>query len=224
MSICLPLLYFYLLLLPLFIFSFSKYSSHMFLHSLVDIVYIVSPGLAFLPQIMSGEILFSPLLSLLTVLTSLLKLSHYHYEPYSLALLYQYLFAIILHLYMIRNYKQPLRTLELKVFEPNICTRYGLLIYSVTLLAGSFTLLNFVALVHSAYLLAYFACFIELLVTSLQLFIYADGRKKPREVFALWIAGDLARLWMMAFHYNTNVIYVIVVIVQIIMNLYVFIN
>lgn len=69
--------------------------------ALFNIAYVFAPACGFLPQIYHGNIDYNPILSLLTIFSSILKLFPSQ-EKVSTVIIYQFCFAIILHFYLIR--------------------------------------------------------------------------------------------------------------------------
>lgn len=189
---------------------------------LLDIAYVVSPGIAFLPQIWRDEILFSPLLSLLTIFSALLKIAHFQVAgrdyAYSLSLLYQSLFVVALHFYLIRHYRQPLKAVEARFLPAQLCARHGLIAYAVALTAGALALINVLYIASAGPLFGGLGCVMDVLISALQLVVYEGDDTKPRALFALWILGDTMRVWLMVVHFTSPPAQVVAVLLQIAMN------
>lgn len=186
-----------------------------------DIFYIFSPIIGFIPQIYRCRIIFSPFLSVMAVISCIFKLFHYQIERYSTILLYQALTLIALHLYLINNYKLPLRHVEMKMFRPKWYLRYGLFNYSLCIFTCTIFFLHSLYMFDWGHLFGNFACLLDIFTTFLQMVIYKDSENKPQELFLLWVAGDCIKIYVMLAVYKTPIEYVAATGVQLLMNLYV---
>ncbi|KAI5168481.1 hypothetical protein PAEPH01_0169 [Pancytospora epiphaga] len=187
------------------------------------IAYILSPVLGFIPQIYTGKIIFSPMLSLLTIISCIIKFFHYYEARYSVVLLYQFLFIILLHGYLIRNYRLPLRRIELVLFRPELYSKHGLGMYCLSVATIVAVLANVFFILGFGPVFGIVASTLDLMITFIQLLIYKNAIEKPLELFACWVVGDLIKLATMIFIYKAPLIYNISIVAQILLNLHVFI-
>lgn len=197
------------------------FSPSMLPDSLLSLLFIAGPTIAFIPQICRKKILFSPLLSLATIVSNITKIFHYSVTRYSIILLYQFVLLVALHFYLIKNYHFPLRRIEMKVFVPNLCMRHGLAAYASGVIALAIATLCLMDALGLGLLFGGIACIMDLLITVLQLIIYSSAKDKPSELFVFWVLGDLIKLWMMIMYYKTPIEYNACIVGQIAMNAYV---
>lgn len=192
------------------------------LHALLfNIFFVLSPLLAFLSQILSNNILYSPLLSLLSALSCFIKIFQYRISQYDIVLLYQFVTVLLLHAYLLSNYRLPLRQIELKVFLPALYARHGLVSTALILTVGALTCLNFLYLVGMGYLFGTIATLLDVFITFLQLLIYKDSPVKPTDSFVVWLAGDSLRLYLLLLVYKSPIEYSLATVAQMAMNGYV---
>jgi hypothetical protein len=69
--------------------------------TLFDAAYVFAPIYGFIPQIYSNSINYNPILSLLTIFANILKL--FPSKNVSSVLIYQFIFCIFVHFYLIRS-------------------------------------------------------------------------------------------------------------------------
>lgn len=194
------------------------------LKPLSDILYILSPILAFLPQIYRNKILFSPLLSVLTIISAILKIFHFQCEEFSVILLYQFVVIVALHFYLISRYKQPLRHLEMKLFKPELYLKYGLVNYAFGLIAGATAFIDIMFILNLGHTFGGIACFSDVLITFFQIMIYRNLEDKPSELFLVWIVGDLIKIVSMLLWYKAPIEYILAIALQMSMNAYIAFN
>lgn len=193
----------------------------MFLETVGSVFYISSPAVAFAPQIWRGAILFSPLLSLLTIISNIVKIFHFQTEHYSIVLLYQFILLVMLHFYLIHNYRLPLQHIERRIFRPEVCLKHGLMSVSAALVAGAVTCVYIMLLFGYGFVFGRLASALDVFITFLQLIIYKNTNNKPSELFATWIVGDLVKLLMMTIIYKAPIAYNVSIVIQLLMNAYV---
>lgn len=186
--------------------------------------YVISPFFGFLPQIWRRDITYSPLLSLLSVISSVIKVFHYQIESFDLFQLYQFLLLVVLHLYLINNYKRPLGRTELRVFSAELYLKHGLMTCAVSIIAMAVATIYVFILMGSGFLLGYIASVLDIGITLLQLAIYKNNVHKPRELFAAWIVGDFIKLGIMIMAFEMPYIYIAATVLQIVINSYVLCN
>lgn len=190
----------------------------MILHSILDIIYVISPIFAFLPQIFRKKILYSPLLSLLSIVSSIIKIMHYKIHSYNIILLYQFIVILLVHIYLIKNYRNPLRNFELMFFPSSLCLKYGLFSCALTFVFGLGFMFNFFYIFNYGHFFGDLACILDVFITFLQLLIYTDAKSKITESFIVWIVGDAIKIILLVFFYKSPMEYCIATVLQILMN------
>ncbi len=189
----------------------------MLFHQLVDIFYILSPVFAFIPQICRNKIVYSPLLSILSIISSIVKIMHYRVEEYNITLLYQFIVGLVVHAYLIRHYSIPLRRFE-NIFFRGVLMKQGLFSCAVILVMGFILVCNFFYMFNYGHLFGDLACILDVLTTFLQLLIYSSSKEKPKEAFVVWLIGDVIKIAMLIFFYKSPIEYTIACGLQLAMN------
>jgi hypothetical protein len=191
---------------------------------ILDLLYILSPSVAFVPQIYRGRIIFSPLLSLVSIVSAVVKVLQYHENPYSIVLLYQSIVIIVLHFYLVANYKYPLKKLEMRIFWPSLYHRCGLVLSTAALVLGCTGFINLISIFRIGKMFGILTGLLDTLATFLQVFIYRNEKDKPLFLFFAWIVGDVVKICMMVKKYETPIEYILTICGQISLNIFVLIN
>ena len=192
--------------------------------ALFDISYILSPAFIFARQIFNQKIVYSPLLSLLTIISTIFKIIHYKIHAYDIILLYQFVILLFLHFYLIFNYTLPLRGIEDKILGPALKLGYSPRSIACIVFFASMTITNLLFVVNCAAYFGQFASLLDVFTTFLQLLQYKDDAAALRECFAAWIVGDLLRLYINVFVYKTPVEFTIATAMTLAMNAYVIVK
>lgn len=187
---------------------------------LLDIGFVFGPIVGFIPQIYKGVPLYKPELSLLTILSFLLKLFKTNSEELDKILQYQFYVAIFLHIYLIRlhslkEHQQRIKILGLWFYEDAYYTH---LVPTLMLLLISLKTFDMVGM-SSLFVPA--ATLIDIIIAFLHLDIYSKQESKPRELFIVWLVGDIIRIFLMISKYVTPKIVILGCIVQLVINVYV---
>lgn len=186
--------------------------------AILDIGFILGPTIGFFPQIYRGKPTYSPGLSVLTILSCLLKLFSHKPSGFDSVLQYQFCVAILVHVYLIRLHAQQ-KGQDIRSFFRLVHSHRWYYKYIVPC-AGSFIislkLLDFFGL---GYLFTPASVVIDLAITFLHLDLYLNQKPKPKELFAAWLAGDIIRLVMMVRKYSTPIEVLFGTLIQIAINL-----
>lgn len=188
---------------------------------LFDIGYVISPLIGFIPQIYTGNLTYEPLLSILTVVTNILKMFSSRENEIDQRMTYQFIICIGLHLYLLnkRNLTQKrfpvLSFLDDTVLLKNISKIVSLFIL---ILISSLKLIDFLGF---SFIFMKLSIGIDILISLLHLKYYGSSETKPKELFLMWILGDLGRLGVMTMKYKCPIECFVSVLIQIAINLYV---
>lgn len=197
------------------------------LKNLFDLLYIFSPILAFIPQIRSKNITYDSTLSLLTIFTNILKLFPTK-NSIDTIVMYQFVLCIALHIFLlnIKAKQSKLISLDNQFLSiSNVLLKTKYFTQWIVGFVSSFVLilkvLEFYGLSEQFLKIS---IFIDILIAILHVKIYSKDKKKPVELFAFWIVGDLIRLYIMYTLYNYTVEYYLGVFGQLFINSYVLIG
>ncbi|KAI4293164.1 hypothetical protein PAPHI01_2438 [Pancytospora philotis] len=186
-----------------------------------DLLYITSPLIGFLPQMYRKKIVFSPVLSLLSIISCVIKIFQYQIEPYSTVLLYQFVLLVGMHFYLIKNYRLPLRRTEHYVYNPRLYSKYGLATYASSVVVTVIAALHVLYFMGGGWIMGHLASATDIFTTVLQMAFYRNNPSKPRELFLAWIVGDIAKMFIMLGFYEAPRIYLITTAIQLAINTYV---
>jgi hypothetical protein len=186
--------------------------------AILDVGFILGPVVGFIPQIYRGKPTYNPGLSVLTILSSLLKLFSHKSSGFDSILQYQFCVVILVHLYLIRLHAQQkgqdARSFLGPVHSHRWYHRY--VVPLAGLFVASLKLLDFLGL---GYLFTPASVVMDLVITLLHLDLYSSKEPRPKELFAVWLVGDAIRLVMMFRKYSTPVEVLFGTLVQIVINL-----
>lgn len=199
---------------------------------LMDAIFVVSPAIGYIPQLVTRDILFSPLISTFFIMAGVLKLFHYNAERYAPTLLLQTVFGIVLHCLLILMNKRPLGKYESKAFGNKttmlLYRRYGLKGPVLGILCAFVLGINVLGVLYGSYgLCGGLASALEVGVNLFQLMMEreekrsAGGKKRrsPKELYVCWIVGDIVKIWFML-RINTPMIFVGTVVAQIVIDVF----
>lgn len=191
-------------------------------------IFIISPLIGYIPQIAANNIVFSPLLSLVLIISAIMRIFFFRYEKYGLPILFQSFALILTQLYLVYKFKHKLGIVEDKFYKKfktdnrAIFTKNLVLISSVYLLCHltgyfSMDLYKFCGIIGAV---------LESSVGVLQIYfrrmdkrflIGEDKRRIPKELFACWIVGDVVKaFWIYVL--NAKKIFLVPIMFQIIVD------
>ncbi|KAI5149536.1 hypothetical protein ENBRE01_0970 [Enteropsectra breve] len=196
----------------------------MALRSLVNVAFIISPIIPFLPQIYKKRIVYSPFLSTLNILSNSIKILHYQNFKYGTTVLYQYMMLLTLHAYLLKYNSAVLKPLEERFMSSRLLKGRTISSCATAFLVSVISVLYLLSLYGAGHSYGVVACFLDVCITGMQLALYLDENKKPRELFVCWVVGDIAKLIQMKLWTNLSIEYYIAVILQIVMNFVVLIK
>lgn len=203
-----------------------------FLTTVFDLAYIFSPVVGFIPQLYRQEITYNASLSVLTILASILKIFSYKDSNTSTAhqdtkasstMMAQFIICIVLHMHLLNlRFKQdktpprntPVSHLLARMKNSNRWIVTG--VVGIVMILKFFNILPFTSLFMKV------AVAIEILIAILHIKYYSDTKSKPVELFMVWIIGDLIKMYLMYMRYTSPLECYLGVVVQILINLYVF--
>lgn len=96
--------------------------------------------------------------------------------------------------------------------------RYGLIVSASAIIVTAFTFINILSLFNLSFTFSFLAAFLDVMITLLQIHIYKSDKEKPRETFAVWVLGDLIKIWLM--FGETEFVYIAVSGFQVCINSY----
>ncbi|KAM0677527.1 hypothetical protein BDAP_001853 [Binucleata daphniae] len=181
-------------------------------YQLANALFIVSPCIGYIPQLLQKNVVFSPLLSLILIFSAVFKFYFYQVESFSAVIIAQSAFLILIQLTLIYNFKSQYGHVEQNFYSKmeRSCKKYGAFYVNLSLVV--FVSL-FVHLMTYFTNYVYHACgYLSLLLESsvglLQIVMkrmdnkYLIGgksnkRRMPKELFVCWIVGDFAKLYWM---------------------------
>ncbi|KAM0674357.1 hypothetical protein GVAV_001970 [Gurleya vavrai] len=173
-------------------------------------LFIISPCIGYIPQIISGNIVFSPLLSLMLILASISKFYFYQAEQFSKVILAQSFFLIFVQFFLIYNFTSSLGFIEEKFYKKIESKRYSFFYLNVFIVFLAFLGLHSISMINESF---YATCgiissVIESSVGVMQIFLQRmdkkyksedkePKRRLPKELFICWIVGDILKLYWM---------------------------
>ncbi|ADM12669.1 uncharacterized protein Eint_111700 [Encephalitozoon intestinalis ATCC 50506] len=196
--------------------------------------FVVSPIVGYVPQILARDILLSPLISTFFIMTNILKIFHYSFERYSQFLLAQYVFTIILHVFLIAINKRPLSTYEAKILGNRtmrvIYRRYGPKGSVLGIICVFVFSINLYGTLYGSYEhCGRFSSVLEIAVNLFQLVLEREEKtfespkketkRSPKEVYFCWIIGDVIKIWLMS-SIKAPIVFVGTIAIQIFINLF----
>lgn len=177
-------------------------------------LFIISPAIGFVPQILSHDILFPEILSVLSILANVLKLLHYSSDPFSPLIALQAIFIIVLHCYLIHFNPSNYSSIENNIFSmfklKKLNKRYGNKAVYMGLITTLLITLHFLGyLVGSLGFCGVLSLFVELSINILQVIIENDRKeilvldgskikRSPKELYLFWMIGDIVKIWYMS--------------------------
>ncbi|WEL39953.1 hypothetical protein PFJ87_11g01910 [Encephalitozoon hellem] len=201
---------------------------------LVYIGFVVSPVIGYIPQILSRDILLSPLISTFFIMSNILKVFHYSFEKYSGFLLAQYVFAILLHMFLITMNRRPLSTYEARILG-NRTTRllyrkYGVKGSVLGMLCIFIFFINLYGALYGTYEhCGRFSSALEIAVNLFQLILEREEKnpenqkrepkRSPKEVYFCWVVGDVIKIWLMS-SIRAPIIFIGTIVVQIFIDIF----
>ncbi|EOB14744.1 hypothetical protein NBO_16g0030 [Nosema bombycis CQ1] len=177
-----------------------------------NVLFILSPAIGFVPQILASDIIFPEVLSLLSIIASILKLSHYVSEPFSSLIALQAVFIIILHFYLIRFNTSDYSSVEKLFFKfigiHNLNKKYGNKTVYLGLVSFTIVTLHMLGLLFGTLsFCGIISLFFELSINVLQVAIENDKKdlvlnenkrkRSPKELYLFWTIGDMVKIWYM---------------------------
>ncbi|TBU11929.1 hypothetical protein CWI38_0975p0020 [Hamiltosporidium tvaerminnensis] len=185
------------------------------LEPLINFFFIFFPIVGYLPQIITLQSVFPPLLSTITIIANLLKIFYYKVNKYEKPILYQSFVVIGVHSFLLYFYNKKLSYLEEKIFKHKnlnrIYQKYGLFTLNMILITFIALTLNCFCFINGMENLfigcGFLSLTFESLVGVIQIVINkVDNKKLPigikkqrcgKELFFCWFFGDLSRfVWM----------------------------
>lgn len=201
----------------------------------LDALFVISPVIGYIPQLVARDILFSPLTSMFFVMSNILKLFHYNAEKYPMTLFLQSVFVIVLHMSLVFMNDKPLGTYEAKVFEGRttriIYKNYGVRGCVLGMLCAFIFSVNLFGIVYGSYKpCGAISSVLELSVNFFQLIAEKEekknkdcskngARRSPKELYLCWIIGDIAKIWFML-NIETPLVFVGTVFSQVFIDLF----
>jgi len=201
---------------------------------LVHTGFVFSPAIAYVPQILSRDILISPLISMLFIMSNILKLFHYCFRKYDDLVLAQHAFAILLHLCLIMMSRRPLGGFETKMLGSG-ATRMlfrsygakGSVIGILIMFALSVNLLGMTyrSYEHCGMLSSVFEIGINLLQLVLERreakagSMKGEAKRSPKEVYLCWILGDIVKIWFF-WGLDVPLTFIVTIMVQILIDIF----
>ncbi|KAM0671830.1 hypothetical protein CWI42_121690 [Ordospora colligata] len=177
---------------------------------LVHAGFVLSPAIAYVPQIISRDILISPLISMLFIMSNILKLFHYCFRKYEDLVLAQHVFAILLHLCLIIMSRRPLGGFETKMLGSGatrlLFRSYGAKGSVIGILIMFSLSVNLLGMTYKSYEpCGILSSIFEIGINLLQLIlerreaktggIKGEAKRSPKEVYVCWILGDIVKIW-----------------------------
>ncbi|KAF9762671.1 hypothetical protein NGRA_1843 [Nosema granulosis] len=202
-----------------------------------NVLFIGSPAIGFIPQILSHDILFPEVLSVLAILANVLKLLHYSSEPFSPLIALQAVFIIVLHCYLIHFNPSNYSSIENNIFRvlklTKLNKRYGTkAVYTTLIITALITFHLMGYLVSSMAFCGILSLVVELSINVLQVMIESDKKelivldgskvkRSPKELYLFWMIGDVVKIWYMMKVASPNV-YIMTTILQFLLDGYLF--
>lgn len=195
---------------------------------LFDIGYVISPVIGFIPQMYTGNITYEPLLSVLTVTANILKIFSGKVNEIDQRMTYQFIICIGLHIYLLNRRNSVQKKFPSSSIMDSITDNTALLKnFSKIMTLCTLVFIAFLKLfdfLGFSSLFMKFSVVIDILISFFHLKYYGDSENKPKELFFVWIIGDLAKLGLMAMKYKCPIECFASGLVQIIINMYVLVR
>lgn len=80
-------------------------------------IFVISPVIGFIPQLLSRNVVFSPLLSLMLIISAIFKFYYRRVEHFSNILIYQGIVLTITQTMLVYNFKYKLGTIERRFYD-----------------------------------------------------------------------------------------------------------
>jgi len=144
--------------------------------------------------------------------------------------LYRFIITIVLHLYLIRNSKIPLKSIEQNIFYKSRHPKYGLLPRSILILIGALCLIQILKILNFEKFFGSLSHLIDIAITVVQIVIYKESGEKQEVLLSLWVIKDLFRLYLIIKLYGTEngyrspVISILAILIQVVLNSYVLVR
>jgi hypothetical protein len=202
-------------------------------YTAIDILFVLSPVLGYLPQIISRRVVVSPILCTLFILSNILKIFHHIEDKYSSVLLVQSIFVILLHFVLVHFNRNPLSSVEAIVFKNRITRqmyrKYGLQGCVAGIVGICILTIHMAGTVaHSYSGCGLTSSAIELLVNLMQFYFEREnkkmieqkgvGNRSPVELYVCWSLGDAVRVWYLR-SLNAPLVYIVTVGIQVVIDL-----
>lgn len=191
------------------------------INSLFNIGYVFSPAYGFIPQLYSGNVTYNPILSLLTIFSSVLKLFPSE-QKVTGTLQNQFFFCILVHIYLIHKQVPNIKNVSLPVFNAMPYSRAIFRYFSATI--GSFILLvAFLNMYGFSSLFLKLSILIEVTISILHV---KFQEKKANFVFFLCILtlGDMLKIFLFLVQFSAPIEIVITTTFQLAVNFYLLFN
>lgn len=198
-------------------------------YTLCDAVYILAPILVHLPQIYNNEILFSPLLSMITAIANILRIAHYAYEHFSFIIVVQSILVVLLHTVMISMHRSELHSIESFVFESPFMVKtnkkslFLSYVQTVTTTLLLIYTMNFFCSTAMPFICSYTCMALETSVGIIQYVINRMNNKNQVKkrvasyVFVSWIVGDIGKIFFLSYK-KAPMPYILVIVLQLCIN------
>lgn len=178
---------------------------------LINALFISSPIFGFLPQIHKNKIVYKPYLSLLNIFVSVIKIFDWFSHPYNNIILIQCIFLILLHMLLI--YKNVHRKLDHNNMEMSFVE------YCIKRIGICVGILSLLALLKMSFIFSFSAVSLEVYISYLQFLMYRNDPFRPRELFLMWVTGDMIKIYFNIFYYKSPVAYTCAIIIQTVFDL-----
>lgn len=185
---------------------------------LFDLLYVLGPCIGFIPQIVKRKPKYNPVLSLLHIYSSLIKILYYESKRSEIAVIYQFYITLVLHVYLL-NLQYNRKDVEMYNifgfrFDNQFYFKY--LFYFISVF---FLFLKVLDIFKLSSAFVSIALVIEIFITFLHYDLYSHTKSKPRELFVAWAIGDLFKLYLMIGKYISSLLLVLGCVFQFIINL-----
>lgn len=174
-------------------------------------IFIVSPVIGFIPQFITRNIVFSPLLSLMLITSALLRFYYRRIEYFSNILIYQSIVVIATQSLLVYNFKYTLGSVEKKFYGLLYRNKkYGIFMANLLVVLSVIITLNLLCVFNSMTVFHIFGVMSIVLESSVGLMqllmrradkevriVEDEFRRLPKELFVCWIVGDLGKLYWM---------------------------
>ncbi|ORD97560.1 hypothetical protein HERIO_572 [Hepatospora eriocheir] len=179
--------------------------------ALLEASMVLGPVICFIPQIYRKEIVYNPILSLLIILSSLIKLFIFSSDSLKSTVLLHNLSLILLHTYLLKLNKKVSLSVEIKKFKLKL--KYFNLLIITTMFSLIF--LYFVSMIHKRFIFDPMSATLDCCIAFLQYIFYRDDARKPIEMFLIGLFGNIIKLILFAFVVKIRVYLLISVLLQV---------